>query len=99
MRLLLIALDLVVLVGAVAGATAAIRSWRERRNADRSPWRLREVSDGELLSVRAERPGEQPLMVGAVPFAAGDFDFRIEELRAEAEVKLAALNSRRSLSR
>jgi hypothetical protein len=91
LALLLVLLLVVALVVAVAG-------WLRRAAAERqasAPWRLEEISDGELVSVRAVRPGHEPLLVGAVPFAAADFESRIEEVRAEGRYKLAALNSGR----
>ncbi len=100
MRLLFAALELVVLLSGLAAAIAAARAWMRRRWAADAPWRLNEESDGEMVSLYAERPGQQRLMIGAVPFASSDFDFRIEELRAEGQGKLAALNSgRRTISR
>jgi hypothetical protein len=70
------------------------RSWSGRRARHR-PWRLNERSDGEQLVVYAERPGEQSLLVEAVPFGARDFSTRVEEARAAGAEKIAALNSRR----
>jgi hypothetical protein len=93
---------LVVLVLLVLLAVAVAR-WVSARGAagERdAPWELEERSDGELVSVLAVHPANEPLLIGAVPFASADFEMRIEEVRAEGRSKLVALNSgRRELRR
>jgi hypothetical protein len=90
---------LLLLVLLVVALVLAARAMARRRRTG-GEWELEEVSDGELVTVRAVRPGDQPLLVGAVPFASADFESRLEELRAEGRHKLAALNSgRRQLGR
>jgi hypothetical protein len=92
----LVALLLILLL--VAAAVLAAMFWARRtagRRAVAGAWRLEEVSDGEMLIVRAVRPGDEALLVGGIPFASADFDMRIEEVRAEGRYKLAALNSGR----
>lgn len=85
----------VVLGGGVVGSVHLIR-WSTRRHALRNaPWELAEHSDGELVSLQAERPGEDALLVGAVAFARDDFDSAIEVARSEARAKVVALNSGR----
>jgi hypothetical protein len=94
-KLVVLLLVVLVVVALVLAARAIAR-----RGRDGQPWALEEVSDGELVTVRAVRPGNEPLLVGAVPFASADFESRLEELRAEGRYKLAALNSgRRQLRR
>jgi hypothetical protein len=89
------ALFLIALIAlAVWLAYTSMRSVSGRRSRT-APWRLAERSDGEQLVIYAERPAEQPLLVAAVPFGAGDFGTRVEEARAEGAEKVAALNSGR----
>jgi hypothetical protein len=99
-RALLLLVVLVLLVVAavmLVRATAARRRERARRGG---LWRLDEDSDGEMIAVYAVHPVKERLLIGAVPFAAPDFDFRIEELRSEGRAKLVALNAgRRTLGR
>ena len=95
------AVDLALVLGALVliglMATRLYNTYvRSRVAADR--WRLVEESDGELLSVYAALPGHadsERILVGAVPCAASDFEYRIEEVRSEGRMKLAALNSGR----
>jgi hypothetical protein len=90
----LLALLLLVLV--VVAVVFAVAAWLGRRRRG-GRWELDERSDGGRVAVHAVRPGEAPLLVGAVPFADPDFDMRIEEVRAEGRYKVAALNSGRRL--
>ena len=98
MKVLLLLL-LVALVVAVVLAAVAWARGRRQAGRDAGPWELDEVSDGEMVTVLAVHPANEPLLVGAVPFASPDFDTRIEEVRAEGRYKLAALNSGRRLGR
>jgi len=100
MRALIVLAVLVLLVLAAVGLARSLAARRRERARTSGVWTLDEQSDGELVSVLAVHPVKEPLLIGAVPFAAADFDFRIEELRAEGRMKLAALNGgRRSLGR
>ncbi len=45
------------------------------------------------IAVCCEHPRESPLIVGSVNWNDPDFEYKIEELRAQAQQKLAALNS------
>lgn len=67
------------------------RSWRASRHP---PWHMVEEADGELVEVVAES-GEERLLIGAVPFAAEDFDSRLYGLRAEGRAKVYTLNEGR----
>lgn len=69
----------------------AWRAWHRRRH---QRWHIEEQSDGEMVAVFAERPGEK-LLIGAVPFAADDFDTRLYGLRAEGRAKVYTLNEGR----
>jgi len=92
-------LVLIVLLLLALVALAVLRAVAARQR-DRGTWRLDEDSDGELVSVYAVHPVKERLLIGAVPFAAADFDFRIEEVRSEGRAKLVALNAgRRTLGR
>ena len=100
MRVLLVLAVLVLLVAAAILLARSLAARRRERQRVSGRWTLDERSDGELVSVLAVHPAQEPLLIGAVPFAAADFDFRIEELRAEGRQKLAALNARpRTLGR
>ena len=91
---------LVVVVGVTALLYWYLRGWlSERRAARPGAWRLEERSDGELLTLRAVRRGDEPLLLGSVAIAATDFDTRIYELRVEAQAKVDALNEGRALRR
>ena len=91
---------LVVVVGVTALLYWYLRGWLAERRAERpGTWRLEERSDGELVTLRAVRRGDEPLLLGSVPIAASDFDTRIYELRVEAESKVLALNEGRRLTR
>lgn len=97
MRALVILIVVVVLAAAVF---VLVRGWIAERRARRpGRWRLEERSDGELVTLRAVRSGDEPLLLGSVPVAAQDFDSRLYELRAGAREKVAALNDRPSLGR
>ena len=93
MKALLVLVVLALLVAAVILLARALAARRQQRRRLTGHWTLDERSDGELVSVLAVHPEQEPLLIGAVPFAAGDFDFRIEEVRAEGRQKLAALNA------
>jgi hypothetical protein len=97
MRLIEALFVLALIVLAIWLASTALRGASGRR-ARHSPWQLAERSESERLVIYAERPGEQPLLVAAVPFGAEDFGMRVEEARAEGAEKLAALNSGRERS-
>lgn len=94
----LLALIFLVLVAALVlwVAREGLRSLsriRARRRAAQQPWQIDEHSDGELVTVYAVKPGEERLVIGAAAFAANDFDYRVEEVRSQARLKVAALNS------
>lgn len=97
MRALLVLVLVVVLTAVI---WTLVRNWLAQRR-DRRPqrWSLEERSDGELVTLRAMRRGDEPLLLGSVPIAAADFDTRLYELRVEAETKVAALNDRPELTR
>lgn len=86
--ILLTALVVLGVVVTVALLRAGLRWWRHARGH----WFVEEESDGEQVCVYACRPGEDHLLIGAVPFAARDFDSRLYELRAEGREKVYALN-------
>jgi hypothetical protein len=98
-----VAIILIVLV--LAGGAAYIAAlltgasnelsqrFRGRKN-QKTPWELEEKSDGELVVIYACKPGEERLMIGAVPFSSQDFDMKLYELRAEGQEKVMALNQR-----
>ena len=90
MRVLLI---LLILVLVTSGIVYAARGWMAAR-ARKGPWRLEERSDGELITLRAVRPGDEPLLLGSAPIAAQDFDDKLHMARSEAREKIAALNAR-----
>jgi hypothetical protein len=89
-----IALLAFLAAGGAAVTVATLRRYLRRRELRRTPWELEERSDGELLHVFATRPGEEDLLIGAVPFASNDFDYRIETVRSDGERKVTALNNR-----
>jgi len=95
MRALVVLVVLILLVVLVVVAVRWLTSGSDRD----APWQLEERSDGELVSVLAVHPANEPLLIGAVPFSSPDFESRIEEVRAEGRYKLAALNSGRQLAR
>lgn len=76
--------------------------WRRRK-----PWTLVEestagafkrlggVPSGQSVELYAQRPGCERLLVSSVSFAADDFDSQIYEARAQARMKVYALNSGR----
>jgi hypothetical protein len=82
--LILLAIGLAIRAG--IGVVKALRSNGCFR------WELIEHSDGELVRVTVEKSGEQPLLIGAVPFAAREFEDRLYTLRAEARDRAYALN-------
>lgn len=90
-------LEALVLFGVLlAGAGFAAMRWNvavRGRRLKRAPWELAEHSDGELLTVFAERPGEERILIGAEACANRDFEYRIEEVRSRGRQKIAALNS------
>lgn len=65
---------------------------RALRSTDCFQWESIEHSDGELVRITVEKTGEQPLLIGAVPFAAQEFEDRLYTLRAEARDRVLALN-------
>lgn len=94
------ALFLMAVVGGVCVAglglwVKTLKAARHRRLARRQPWQLEEHSDGELLVIYAVKPNESPLLIGAVPFAANDFNSRIEDVRSAGCEKVIGLNSGR----
>ena len=100
MKALRVLVGLALLVAAAIVLARSLAARRRERQRVGGRWTLDERSDGELVSVLAVHPVQEPLLIGAVAFAADDFDFRIEELRAQGRQKLAALNAgRRSLGR
>lgn len=93
MKLLVVLILLLLVAAIVVLVLRGVAAAQERRLSG-EPWRLAERSDGEMLTVHAVRPGAEPLLIGAVAFAADDFGYRIEELRAAGDEKLVALNAR-----
>ena len=91
MRLLLV---LILAVIITSGVLVLVRNWAATRPPRPGRWRIEERSDGELLTLHAVRPGDEPLLLGSAPTGAADFDSRVYEARAEAREKLAALNDR-----
>lgn len=91
MKFLAFILILVVVALVIAGAVLASRAWR-RWQDDHTGWEMAEQSDGEAVKVLAVKPGEEPLMIGYVPFGSPEFDSRIYELRSEGRAKVYALN-------
>lgn len=81
---------LVCYVSAAAGRAVG-RWWKRHHDAE---WEMVEESDGELVSILAER-GDERLLIGAAPFAADDFDSRLYGLRAEGKAKVYTLNEGR----
>lgn len=88
------ALALVVLTVLAIGLTvrAGVMVVKALRSNGCFQWELIEHSDGELLRITVEKTGEQPLLIGAVPFAAQEFEDRLYTLRAEARDRVLALN-------
>ena len=66
-----------------------------RRRDRRAPWRLIEHSDGEVLTVYADRPRRDRLLIGSVAIADEDFDERLHDLRVEGRQRLLVLNGGR----
>lgn len=64
--------------------------WRRRR-----PWSMLEVSDGQRVALYATKPDSARLLIAAVSFEAEDFDSQIYEARAQAKMKIYALNAAR----
>ncbi len=95
MKVLLAIAVVVLLVLAAIAVARSLATRRHERARVRGTWTLDEASDGELVTVFAVHPAKERLLIGAVPFAAEDFDYRIEELRSEGRHKLAALNGGR----
>lgn len=89
----LIALALLLLAAWLVVRAVAVRG--RRRALQRGRWSLEEGGDGERVTVHAVHPAHPPLLVGAVPIADPDFAQRLEDVRAEGEEKVVALNSRR----
>ena len=60
------------------------------------PWKEDESPDGQgNILVRCVKHGESPVQIGPpIPVNQPDFENVIEERRIEADLKLAALNSR-----
>jgi hypothetical protein len=67
---------------------AAARRWR----AHHASWEMDEHSDGEAVKVLAVKAGEEPMLIGYVPFGSADFDSRLYEARAQGRAKVYALN-------
>lgn len=86
----LLVLGTAFVTAAVASLRAGLRWWRARH----SPWEMEEHSDGEGVRVVANRPGDDDLLIGYVPFGAPDFDSKLYELRAEGRQKVYVLNQR-----
>lgn len=94
MKVLLVLLVLLAL--AAVAYLAVRRALAQREQLGRhAAWELEERSDGELVTMYAIRPGSEPLLIGSAAFAADDFAYRIEELRARGDERLVALNARR----
>lgn len=70
-------------------ARRGIRTLRARR----APWELAEDSEHGALNVYARKAGQAPQLLGSVPWSARDFDYRIEEVRADARQRVIAANS------
>jgi hypothetical protein len=85
--LLVIAFVVLVMYGLFRLGQLIVRAIQRR-----GPWKMVEDSDGEQVVIRAERPEHEPLLIGAVPFGAMDFDGRLYELRAQGQEKVYALN-------
>ncbi len=85
-------LILLIVLLITSGIVYAARGWMAAR-ARSGPWRLEERSDGELITLRAVRPGDEPLLLGSAPIGAQDFDDKLHMARAEAREKIAALNA------
>lgn len=85
----LVTLTIIVIRPVGRAALRRYRAWRDKR----TPWELSDPeSDGEMAYVYAKRPGEEHLLIGAVPIAAADFDARLYVVKAEGRMKVAALN-------
>ena len=93
MKVLVALVVLALLVLLVLALARAISS----RTRATGRWALDESSDGELVTVLAVHPGKERLLIGSVPIAAADFAQRLEDVRAEGEEKVVALNARRAL--
>jgi hypothetical protein len=93
-RLIGAALILLVVVVIVVAVGYALSALAQRRLQAGRPWKVEETSDGELVSISAVKPGSQPLLLGAVPIAADDFDSRLYLVRAEARERVRTLNDR-----
>lgn len=93
MRLVVVALAVLAAVALLLLAAAVIRRGVRRWRQGRSPWSLDERSDGEQLCLYAAKPGEQEMLIGAVPLAAQEFEKRLHDLRARGREKVGALNA------
>jgi hypothetical protein len=93
-RLVVAALILLAVVVLVVATVYVVGALARRRLESRQPWAVKEASDGELVSLSAVKPGCEPLLLGAVPIAATDFDSRLYLARAEADERVRALNDR-----
>ena len=85
--LAVLAVILVLIVVLVVSLVAA-------RRATRSPWALREESEGDAMKVMAVKPGQAPLLVARVPFDSEDFDGQLFEARSEGRARVSALNQK-----
>lgn len=84
-----------VIVACGWGLLTLLRTWARGRRAiaaRRGPYELREEPEGDQLVLYAERPDHREIRIGSVPFGAEDFDEQLYELRAQARLRLRALN-------
>ena len=86
-------LIIVIVLVVTTGVLVLVRGWiADRRKRRPGAWRVEERSDGELVTLRAVRRDDEPLLLGHVHIAATDFDDRISALREQARVKVDAIN-------
>lgn len=81
---------LAFLIGVYVVAEATYRNLKARK----ARWEIQEDADGEQVTLYAAKPGCDRLLVGAVPFAAADFEERMIGLREDAADRIGTLNTR-----
>jgi flagellar basal body-associated protein FliL len=93
----IIILVVLLLVVAVIAVVASWVSRKLRQHAAHSRWKVAEIPRGNYVEVYLVHPTKQPLLVSTVPFFEGDFDFKIEEARSEANQRMVAMNSAKEI--
>ncbi|WP_205697676.1 hypothetical protein [Conexibacter sp. SYSU D00693] len=91
MKVLLVLVVLLALVVVVLRLRAMLRA----RTDERAPWQVREVTNGNQLELWLVRGAGERMLFAGLPLQAPDFDDRLHEARAEADVRRAALQAGR----